>query len=185
MKTINIKNYNKSFQLPTCLEECTTEFFIKYAKLSIKEGIKEIDIISELSGLSVDTLNSLSHINLDDEIIDTLSWWGEGTKELLKLKVPKTIRIEGKVVQVPSDLSERSLGQKLAIKQVMIDSVDSPEKFFDSIPKAFAIYFAPMFQYSTGGMSKTAMHQKIIDIYPIVNFFLNKYRRLLKDGIKY
>lgn len=174
MKNIKVKSYNLDISLPIIIEECTTDFFLKFSSLSEKT---ELEIIAGLTGLSLLQVEKLNQVNLDDEIFSALTWWSK-IGELNNYEVPKYIQIEGISYKVPKDLRSKTLGQKLEIKQ-MIQEINGDDKstFFDYIKPCFAVYFAPILGKDKEEVEKLTGGLKIIDVYPVANFFLSKYLR--------
>ena len=182
MKTITIKSKGLSFTLPMCLEECTVEQFVKIAKLF---ELTEAEVVAGLSGLSLDEVMNLTYTSLDDEIFFTLFWWKD-IEKINKLPVPNTIKINGRVYDVPKELREYTLGQKLEVKQIIqgIDGKDTAS-FYDAIIPTFSVYFEKIVNVSRKEMEFTTSKLLITDVYPIFNFFLLKLLKLSRNGIQF
>jgi len=182
MKIIRTKNPVREITLPTTLEECSVSFFVKFAGLSHKS---ELERLAGLLDMDVETLMGMDASDVDTEIYSGLMWWIDAAEQLNSYPVPKTIRIDGQVVAVPKDLKEKTFGQYIELKNLIKAIDNNPENYFSNIVAAFSIYMAPVLGQSRERVEQLAQGLKIVDVYPIVSFFLRKYRPLLSDSRKH
>ena len=178
---IRSKKHKFDFELPSCKEEVTTKFFIDFCKIS-QHG--EIAILSHYTGLSEQELLVLDHTSLDDEVFGALSFMHDLITTLPMLDVPYEIKIyeSEPPIKVPRDLNLQTLGQKLRIKQ-LINSFNTEEgvdndMFLDCIIPCFVTYFAPLIKENEEKLEWITENLSILDVYPVVNFFLFKLSRL-------
>lgn len=174
MKKIKIKQKGRVINeviLPTCWEEVNTEFFTEFNRVSLLNDAMALLEVS--TKLSKEALLQCEDINLDDLVYETLSFWGEYAP-LLAYSLPPHIIINDKKIKVPTDLEAHTLGQKLELKSL----VNQENAFLNNFIEIFCVYFTPLVGVSREEMREITKTLRIIDVYPIVGFFLRKYNAL-------
>lgn len=179
---IKSQRHKIDIRLPGAAEEVTTQFFIDFCKVS-REG--ELSLLSHYSGMTEQELLRLDYTQLDDEVFGALAFMGDLQNSLPLMDIPAYVYLfeNGEGLKVPKNLEFINLGQKLRLKKLIQDfqnedgTIDE-DLYLDSIVKAFVIYFQPLTDLSEEQLETIVRDMRIIDVYPVISFFLFKLSRL-------
>lgn len=168
--------------------EITVRDFI--ALENIQQTGDIIDLLSILSSKPRKEIKAF-YITDDDEIriAETIDWVNSFNENYLIKKDHLTI--DGKVINIPTDLSVHTFAQKVAFEQAIKPHLIIEDGFItgfknSAIPLAIAIYLQPLItgkSFDADSINTTA--EKINDLLfieaaPIASFFLNRYKALLR-----
>ena len=169
---------DKEISAPSQWEEVTVRHFINPHFLARDS----IGLLSALSGIDRTVL-----LNATEDIAETLNkivsfvalnpngYMGD---------VPKEFELMGKKCKVPVDIELKRVGQKIMLQ----DAMGRHKFIYQAIPEAVAIYLAPEINdgvFDDKMIPEVAEHVlglRIMDVFPVADFFLNNYRSITKSG---
>ena len=168
-----------SVNAPDCWDDVLVKHFVNPMFLSGDS----IGLLSSLSGIDRKTL-----LNSKEDIAGQLT----RMVEFIRLNVngfkmkekPERFKLMGVDCLVPKDIELERVGQKIMFQNAM-----AKHKFiYEGIPEAIAIYLAP--ELNNGEfddeklpeIEEAVMELRIVDVFPIADFFLNSYRALIRSG---
>lgn len=166
-------------EAPDCWEDVLVRHFINPMFLSGDS----LGFLSALSGIDRKTL-----LNSKEDIVGQLTrmvaFAGVNPEGFKMKKKPERFKLMGVDCLIPKDIELERVGQKIMFQNAMVK-----HKFiYEGIPEAIAIYLAP--ELNNGEfddallpeIEEAVMELKIVDVFPIADFFLNSYRALAKSG---
>ena len=180
----SIKLNGKRYECPSSWLEVNTRQYIRI----IKEWDQDKDIADrdyfKLLNILCDGQFTTMEQTIDNQvtIMNLIGWVITEPFEFDK-KLPKVLSIQGKLVPVPDDPSELSIGQNIHLRR---DYIDKSQRLEESISIATAIYLQPIID-GKFDIKKAVELSKVIDempihvIYPVGFFLLN---RALSFGMK-
>lgn len=126
-----------SFNLPQNNGELTVKQFLDLRKL---KGNNTLQILAILSGLDESIWSQTSDIDIDNKILSSLDWMTEPF-DYQSFMLPDYLTIDGKKYPVPTSISIKTFGQKIAI-QTLLEKCDKENiDHIDVIDQALQIYF--------------------------------------------
>lgn len=158
------------------------EMKVKHYLRIIKEWDQHLDVADRdyfklLSILTeTDYVGFEKTIENDLSIINAVGWVIVQPFEFSKTP-PKVLEVRGKVIDIPQDISELSIGQNIHLRRDFIDKSVSLE---ENIAIATAIYLQPIVEQKRFHMERALALSKEIEempinlIYPIGFFLLNR-----------
>jgi len=164
---------------PTTWDEITLGQFV------MLEG-KKLDALERFSimtGVDIEIFDNSRKKDLED-LVYSATYFLTNPPDWKNLSVPDKIVVKGKVIKVPTDLGQETVGQSIMFKQVAVES----EVLIDLIPKFLAIYLQPLI--FGGKFDRTKLEeteellneQPALSMYAIANFFLIKPKLLRSIG---
>lgn len=121
-------------------EELTLEEFIKIETIAPGK-ISIIEMFSILSGLHIDVISGTECEEIERQLFEICAGIQKNAPDFKELKPPKKLLIDGKVYDSPLKFNNTMLGQKILLKQLI---VDSKKQLLNIIPEVIAIYFQPL-----------------------------------------
>jgi hypothetical protein len=179
--SLKIKFENASLQVPDCWEEVKVGHFIKPEFLSGDV----VGLLAALVGVEKHVLMN-STDNIEADLQKMVQFYIEDPKGYSKGTV-KPFRVMGKTVKIPKDIELERLGQK-----ILFAAAIGKYKFtYEAIPEAVAIYIIPSLT-EDGNFDDAMLEEvteavkqlRIVDVYPVADFFLNSLRPMKKSGRK-
>jgi len=168
---------------PSSWEEVSVEHFINPLFLSGNS----MGLLSALSGIDREVLMN-SRADITGQLTRMVEFMAKDPKGYKKQKRSDTITLMGKKCKVPKDIELERVGQKIMFQDVM----SKHKLLYEGIPEAIAIYIIP--ELHPEGKFDDAMipevveeikKLRIVDVFPIADFFLTSYARLIKNGKLY
>lgn len=167
---------------PERWEEVTVDTFCNPAFLSRDS----LSMLSALSGIDRPTLLN-STADITPQLLKMVAFISTNPEGFSLNKKPKKFTLMGKECQVPIDIELERVGQKIMFQ----DSLVKHKFIYQGIPEAMAIYLIP--ELNDGKfddamipeVSEEIRKLRIVDVFPIANFFLSSYKRLVKNGKLY
>ena len=178
------KDSEISFGVPTSYNELTLKQLVQLNEWDKKDIIK---LIAILCSIEYDVLFNSRMLDIDTQILPLLDWLKK-PQNFQQLIVPKYITIAEKHYDVPTDISVKTLGQKISLQLHLAQAQNDKKATIDCIPFALAVYFQPEItgnDYSEDEAIKLIpeiMNCKMFEAYPAGNFFLNKFIKFLKES---
>lgn len=169
----------KTIKVPNHWDEVTVEHFINPFFLSGNS----LSLLSVLSGIEKGALiNSTEDITPHlYKMVNFVNEEPQGYKKAL----PEEFELRGQKLTIPKDIEVERVGQKIMLQ----DAVFKYEYVYQAIPEAIAIYMAP--QLNDGvfddamiePLAEEVKQLRIVDVYPIADFFLSSSKRSTKNGL--
>jgi len=177
--SIKFKFLNATIEAPDCWNEVTVEMFCNPYFLTRDA----VGMLSALTGIEKYKLMNTKE-DLEEPLLKMIAFIAR-EPEGYKGKVPKTIKINGVKCRIPKDIELERLGQKIMLSSAM----GKHTYIYEAIPEAIAIYLVP--EINGGDFDDSLIEEvteqvkklKIVDVYPVADFFLNKYRNIIKSGM--
>lgn len=175
---IKINFEDRVVEAPTSWEEVTVETFINPHFLAGDS----ISLLSALTGVDRKALMN-STLDIMDKINMMVSFAVDNPHGY-RGHVPQTIKLRGQDCKIPKDIELERLGQKIMLQ----DAIARQNFVYQAIPDAIAIYLAPELN---GGEFDDAMipelreevlKLKLVDVFPVADFFLSSLRNYRKNG---
>ena len=175
---------DKTIEAPSQWEEVTVAHFINPHFLARDS----IGLLSALSGIDRGVLlNATEDIT---EVLNKIVSFVALNPNGYTGDVPQEFELMGKKCKVPVDIELERVGQKIMLQ----DAMGRYKFVYQAIPEAIAIYLIPELTKSKehpNGIFDDAMIPEVVehvgalrimDVFPIADFFLDKYRGLVKNG---
>lgn len=170
-----IRINDKPYECPSCWEELKTRQYVRI----LKEWEPEKDIADRDYFKLLSILTDSNYATMDPTIenqvtLTNLLGWVITQPFKLKQELPKVLRIGDKVIDIPRDPSELSIGQNIHLRR---DFIDKSTILEENMSIATAIYLQPMIDNSKFNLSRAKEIAKEVDEMPIymiypVGFFL-------------
>lgn len=182
----NGKVKDVTFKCPSCWEECTTGQYIRIMRewedgtdIADRDYYKLLNILLDgnFVGVKDQLENQVTLLNLVGWVIST-------PLEVAKEPLPKVLNYQGKLIDIPRDPRELSIGQNIYLRR---DYIDKSKKLEENIAIATAIYLQPIIDKSLFNIKRAEQICKEIEQMPIsliypIGFFL--LERALKFGTR-
>ena len=175
---IKFKFNNATIEAPDSWPEVKVEIFVNPHFLSRDS----LSLLSVMTGIDRTTLAN-STADITPALLKMVAFL-EAEPQGWKEHPPAKFTLMGVECTVPQDIELERVGQKIMFQDAM-----SKNKFiYEGIPDAIAIYMQP--QLNNGVFDDAmlpeiraeVMKLRIIDVFPIANFFLDSWRALTKSG---
>lgn len=186
------RRHTRIIETPGSWGECNLETFIKVQSW---DGKEDLQLFTMVTGIPYATLNNNVQKSLENYIGAAISWINQPL-DLDNLPLPAEITIHGKPVQVPKDLGDLTIGQKMYASQELRKIVGektgevSKEMILRQIPVLLSIYLSPLyfkqdFDVDRCNDFKVQIVPKlpILEAWPIYDFFLKKLNASQKTGL--
>lgn len=194
-----------SLHIPSSWYDVTFEQWLQLQAWDKKDLIK---LIAILSGESLDTILTLPSSKADMKTLKSLSFLYDPAFELDQIKMPKVLRLDDMVIEIPQDIMKETLGQKIMLMQFINDpdysvQIEAEVKETDKVkgtPEVrdhakvlhicAAIYLQPALDQSNFDAEKAEgyfdkfLKLPVTDVYPIGSFFLDRSKIAMKPGMK-
>lgn len=175
---IKFKFNNATIEAPDRWEEVKVEMFCHPYFLARDA----VGILSVLTGIDKHVLMNTKE-DLVKPLTDMVAFIATDPEGYQKMK-RKDVTIDGIKCKIPKDIELERLGQKIMIQAIM----GKHTYLYEGIPEAVAIYLIP--QLNDGNfddaliedVAKSVSKLRIIDIFPVADFFLSRYRASIKNG---
>jgi len=166
--------------VPDSWESCSTEVFQRIIgqwepEKEIRErsrlGLFNLMVGMELTGEEDDQ-------DLEMAIWECTRFVYEETLDFTQLPLPKSLKVGGKVIDIPKDLGRLRIGQNIHVRQEL-QAVRDPNEAMSIVT---AIYLQPIHDggnfdfHRAKELEKEILRMPITQIYPIGFFFLTKLR---------
>jgi hypothetical protein len=179
-----IKINGQSLEIPSSWDEVTTMQFIELSD-SEERPNHIVRIISALTGIEYETL-AATECEIAESVLQAVAFIGT-PPDFSKLIAPDKINVGGKLLTVPKDITSETFGQKTLVQQKINECVEAKKELSSIIPFTIAQYFQPAY-YDSKYNDKQAeqfesitRHVKILEAFPVANFFLSKYISSLNE----
>lgn len=153
-----------------------------------RNDLNIIRMLSILTGIDYSVLNNADCSQF--EPILSLVKFDANENQLSELQVGETVTINDKVCNINQDLGTETFGQKVFAQQVVTNLVEEKIDKIEAIIKVAAIYLQPQYDGKefddkrANELDQVLQDLPITHVYPVGNFFLSKYVRLLKENPK-
>lgn len=169
---------DKTVRVPSEWEEVTVEHFINPDFLSGNS----LSLLANLSGIPRQKLLNTTE-DITGHLYKMVDFMQKDPQGYQKYK-PEKITLQGKELDYPKDIEVERVGQKIMLQ----DAVSKYQFVYEAIPEAIAIYLQP--ELNDGVFDDAKLPElieevkglRIVDVYPIADFFLTNSRRILKSG---
>lgn len=179
--TIHTSEGKKKIDAPSSWEEITYRKMIRIESEWDKKDI--VQLFSILIDLDYNLVADSTDKNLD-EILYQICSFAFDNPEWEKLKPPKQIVWDQRVIKIPTDLTQETLAQKMMIDNIL----RSEELVWEAIPKAASVYLHPKIdpeaKVDNDIMEKIAekmLDRGAVEVYSIGNFFLQRLKGYKKS----
>ena len=177
--SLKIKFENATLEVPNSWDEVKVGHFIKpefltgdvVGLLAVLVGVEKHELMNSTENIEQD-LYKMAQFYIDNPV---------GYRE----NKMKPFKINGKTITIPKDIELERLGQRILFASVM-----GKYKFaYEAIPEAVAIYLIPSLT-EDGSFDDSMIDQvaeaikeaRIVDVFPVADFFLNSLRSSPKSG---
>ena len=167
---------------PDCWEDVLVKHFVNPDFLARDS----ISLLSSLSGIDRNTLLN-SKEDIAGQLIRMVGFISIDKNGFNIKEKPERFKLMGVDCLVPKDIELERVGQKILFQDAMVK-----HKFiYQGIPEAIAIYLAPELNNGEFDDSKlpeiieAVMGLRLVDVFPIADFFLIKCRLLMRNGKLY
>ena len=175
---IKFKFNNATIEAPTEWHEVSVEMFCHPYFLTRDA----MGMLSALTGIEKHVLMNTKE-DLEESLLKMIRFIAEQPEGYRTAK-PKTIVVSGIKCKIPKDIELERLGQKIMLQAAM----GKHQYIYQAIPEAVAIYLIP--ELNNGEFDDTMIDDvieqvkklRIVDVFPVADFFLNKYRSIIKSG---
>ena len=177
--SIRIEINDQTIQAPTSWEEVKVSHFINPEFLTMDS----LGLISSLTGIDRRAL-----MNSKDDVMDKVGKMVEfialDPRGYAKAVMMETFTLRGVECKVPMDIEVERLGQKIMLQ----DAMGRNKFIYQAIPEAIAIYLIPQLNNDEfdekliPDLVEEVKELRIVDVFPIADFFLSSYRSMLKNG---
>ena len=141
-----------------------------------------VGILSVLTGIEKHVLMNTKE-DLEGPLTRMVTFLGENPEGYKNYKI-KPIKVNGITCKIPKDIELERLGQKIMLSAVMMKN----KYVYEGIAEAVAIYLVP--ELNNGEFDDSMIEEvteqvgklKIIDVWPVADFFLDSYRASRKSG---
>jgi len=171
----------KKVNAPSSWEEISYRKMIQIETEWDKKDI--VQLFSILIDVDYNLVADSTDKKLDETLYQICSFAFENP-DWEKLKPPKHILWEGKMIKIPTDLTQETLAQKIMIDNIL----RSEELVWEAIPKAAAVYLHPKIdemakidQEIMEDVAEKMLDRGAIEVYSIGNFFLQKLKGYKKS----
>ena len=179
--TIHTSKGKQKVSAPSSWEE------IPYSKMVRIESEWDKKDIVKLFSILIDIDYDLVADSTDkqlDEVLYQICSFAFDNPEWEKLKPPKRILWDNKMITIPTDLTQETLAQKIMIDNIL----RSGDLVWEAIPKAAAVYLHPQIdpgaridQDIMEDIAKKMLDRGAVEVYSIGNFFLQRLRGYKKS----
>ncbi len=172
---ITLKINKKKVKVPSCWEEVTTKQYIELVMSTDHEDY--IAPFAILVGMDINKIKQTKSYDLENTIFSVIDFLGQGVEAWKEKELPKFIRVNEKLIEIPTKLGLLTLAQSIALRT----RIDSVEYLDEAIAYACAIYLQPLYDDGPFDRDKAAkleehiLKMPIVDTYPVGFFFLEKY----------
>lgn len=191
-KGLPYKIGKETYYCPTSFEQVSVRTFLRIQYEWDNEVNDLIHLFCILTDYDFEKMsNAKIKPGFESDIVKGISWVFEERVLWGKLVPKDFLNINGRMVEIPKDIGEESLGQKMAIAQLG----GSEEQYLKLIPWIIAIYLDPHYHEADKPYEdrkfnkKRAMEFKkvidelpILECYPIAFFFSNNSKNSRNSG---
>ena len=173
---------NNKVKVPVCWEDTTTEMFQRYVKEW--DAKDRIQLFCIQTGYEYDKVKASTDIELEAIIERTTDYVFQSVVSWEDLVVPKTMKVSGKWITMPTNIEDLTIEQNLVIKGALSLAKDLREL----ISLAIAVYIQPIVdgtefdhdRYKV--LEKEILHKPILDTYALGFFLLSRLRSTGTNG---
>lgn len=185
---IPFKTEHHSFDVPTCWEDVTYRQFADLDKH--KENLADTCVLlSCLTGLTYKECYEMNEKDILGQIVPRLTFLNEQLNPD-ELPMPDFIYHQGKSIGIPTNIKQKTFGQKIVLQTLLKKRIDANEPAVNLLPLCMAVYLAPEYYNEefdgakVSGFEKLVWDMPALKVYPIGSFFLRASMKLLKRKIK-
>lgn len=163
-------------EIPMSYGDLTLDQFFKLWK----KDLSEIEVLSVLSGISVELWENCSEVDIDEKIDSCLGFLSEPA-DFTQFFIPDKINIGGVYYNKPEGIGPNTFGQKLSMEHALRDAEKEGKGEIDIMPYIISLYMQPIVTDSVFSSKKAEalvseiMKCKIKEAWPIGSFFLKNY----------
>jgi len=163
-------------EVPESWQECSLGMWIR---LSGWDGVDYVKGFSKIIDIEYDIISRSKSKKLYRMLFDVISWTGDFV-DWKNLQTPEYLTVNNKDIQMPDDIGEFSLGQKILVHEAMLNS----ENINEVLPVALAVYLQPLYSGKDFDRERAIKFEEqmktlpVLEAYPAGIFFLT---RLLKS----
>ncbi len=167
-------------EIPESWEECSLGMWLR---LSSWDGVDYVKGFSKIVGVDYDIISRSKSKKLYRTLFDVVSWTGDQV-DWEHLETPEYLTIGEKDIQIPKNIGEQSLGQKILVHEAIIRSKNMNEV----LPVALATYLDPLYYGSEFDRARAVKFEEqikelpVLEAYPAGIFFLTKSPRSQRYG---
>lgn len=179
---IKFKFIDATIEAPDCWDDVLVSHFINPYFLSRDS----VSLLASLSGIDRDVLLQ-TKADIAGPLTRMVDFIVKDPEGFTRKEAPKEFKLMGKTCKVPLDIELERVGQKIMFQ----DALGKHKFVYEGIPEAIAIYLIPELndgKFDDGMIEEVAAEVrklKIVDVFPLANFFLNSLKALLKNGSLY
>lgn len=163
-------------EVPESWQECSLGMWIR---LSAWDGKDYVKGFSKIIDVDYDIISRSKSKKLYRMLFEVISWTGNFI-DWKNLQTPEYLTIGEKDIQMPRDIGEFSLGQKILVHEAMLNT----ENINEVLPVALAVYLDPLYHGEDFDRDRAIKFEEqmkalpVLEAYPAGIFFLT---RLLKS----
>jgi len=184
--TLNIEGKPLPLFVPESWQEVTVQ---QYVRLESEgwNGWDMVHLLSILSGHPLKELDNIADASVLDILLEHIGFIADNPPDFDRIKINKEIVLDGKALEVPSDLELETLGQKILMSNLM----QHDGSMVTQIANAVAIYLQPIFDGSLFDRKRLPYIVKminkapIIEVFPLVSFFFRKLKEYKRSGLTF
>ncbi len=179
---IKTKKGTTSVEVPESWKECTLGMWLR---LSSWDGVDYVKGFSKIVGIDYDIISRSKSKRLYRILFEVIGWTSEEI-DWEHLPVPEYLTIEGKDIQIPKNIGEQALGQKILVHEAMVNTKNIGEV----LPVALAVYLDPLYHGKEFDRERAIKFEEkikqlpVLEAYPTGIFFLTRLLKSPSFGIK-
>ena len=179
---IKTKKGTTSVEVPESWKECTLGMWLR---LSSWYGVDYVKGFSKIVGIDYDIISRSKSKRLYRILFEVIGWTSEEI-DWEHLPVPEYLTIEGKDIQIPKNIGEQALGQKILVHEAMVNTKNIGEV----LPVALAVYLDPLYHGKEFDRERAIKFEEkikqlpVLEAYPTGIFFLTRLLKSPSFGIK-
>jgi len=180
----------KRVSIATCWEEATCGLYQRLLS-EVREGDDLIKVFSILSGLNYRAVADSTDSNLEAVLYQATAFVFNQPQEFKKLPEPKSFKIQGKIILIPSNVGKLTVAQNLHLRAAIAKAEKEKQPLETLISLATAIYLQPVidvmpFNYDRAKqIEMEILEMNIFDVYPTGFFLLSRLTNYGASGLRY
>lgn len=180
----------KRVSIPTCWEESTCGLYQRLLG-EVREGDDLIKVFAILSGLNYRAVADSTDSNLEAVLYQATAFVFNQPQEFKKLHEPKSFKIQGHTILIPSNVGKLTVVQNLHLRAAIAKAEKNKQPLETLISLAMAIYLQPLidvvpFDYGRAKeIELEILEMNIFDVYPVGFFLLSRLTNYGARGLRY
>lgn len=181
---LSLQVNDKPVKCPACWEEATVRVYQNVIN-ELAEGDNNIKVFSVLTGTNYSSLWDETSEILEAEIYRATAFVFNQPHDFRDKPMPKSIKLRGKIIPIPTQLQKMSVGQNFHIRSAM-----APGKPLEGlISLACAVYLQPLvdgskFDWTSAKqLEEEILEMNIYEVFPIGFFLLSKLNNSGAGGL--